>query len=213
MLHSVYYEGRYDRAEVAAVAAKVDPCVRHLHDSPVWDRLGAVPPEAVVLVEAHDCVEWEGSQVYAGPDLAILGEDGSCEIIDWKTGRRREEGAAREQLAGYAWFLQRKLGIAFGDGQWTARAVYLQDGEEEQYVLTRLDLIRAEHRVRESVERMRGYLSDASTNAPLPKEAFPLVHPAFRFRCARCSYFQLCARVMCPTPNASADHADDSKLK
>jgi CRISPR/Cas system-associated exonuclease Cas4 (RecB family) len=126
----------------------------------------------------------------------MLGEDGSCEIVDWKTGRRREEEGAREQLAGYAWFLQRRLGNTFVEGRWTARAVYLRDGEEEQYVITRLDLLRAEHRIRESVERMRGLLSDPSANEPLPREAFPLVHPAFRFRCNRCQYFRLCEREM-----------------
>jgi hypothetical protein len=60
---------------------------------------------------------------------------------------------------------------------------------------------------------MRGYLADAGANAPLPKEAFPLIHPAFRFRCARCSYFQLCAREMRRPPNVDADHADVSLVR
>ncbi|HEU4559057.1 MAG TPA: hypothetical protein VFS20_14450 [Longimicrobium sp.] len=71
MLRAVYYDGRYDRGEVSAVAAKVEPCVRHLHASTLWDRLAAVPPESVVLVEAHDFVEWEGVRVYAGPGAPL----------------------------------------------------------------------------------------------------------------------------------------------
>lgn len=196
MLRSVYYDGRYDRGEVDAVAAKVEACVRHLYASPIWDRLAGLAPDSVVLVEANDSVDWEGTRVYAGPDLAMVGEDGSCEIVDWKTGRRREEEGAREQLAGYAWFLQRSLGHTFKEGRWMARAVYLHEGEEEQYVITRLDLLQAEHRMRESVERMRGLLSDRSANKPRPTEAFPLEHPAFRFRCKRCQYFRLCEGEM-----------------
>jgi hypothetical protein len=193
LLHSVYYRGRYDRAEAAAVATKMEACIRHLDQSPVWDRLGRRPPDAVVLVEAHDCLEWEGLRVYSGPDLVVLGGDG-CDIVDWKTGRRTDEEGAREQLATYGWFMERKLGLGFAEGRWTARAVYLQDGEEQTYVLTRLDLMRAEHRIRESAERMRGYLADVASNQPLPREQFPILHPAYRFRCGRCPYFELCAR-------------------
>ena len=195
MLRSIYYGGRNDRAEIDAVSAKIEPCLRHLHDSALWDRLAALSPASIVLVEAHDALEWEGVRIFAGPDVAVV-EDGCCEIVDWKSGRRREEEEAREQLAGYAWFLTRKLGLEFVNGGWTARAVYLHDGEEETYVITRLDLLRAEHRIRESVEQMRGFLADAPTNTPLAVSAFPLLHPAFRFRCARCSYLQLCEREM-----------------
>lgn len=203
MLHSVFYDGRYDRGEVEAVAAKIDSCVRHLHTSPVWERLATLPPEAV-RVETNDSVDWDGVRVYAAPDLAVLGEDDSCEIVDWKTGRRREEEEAREQLAGYAWFLQHRLGRTFREGCWTARAVYLQDGEEEQYVITRLDLLQAEHRIRESVERMRGLLTDPTANQPLPREVFSLVHPAFRFRCKRCQYFGICQTEMAlPRPGGA----------
>lgn len=197
MLRAVYYGGQHDRREIDAAASKVETCLRHLHDSPLWDRLAALSPESVVLVEAHDSIEWEGVRVFAGPDVALV-ENGGCEVevVDWKTGRRREEEDAREQLAGYAWFLQRQRGLAFVEGRWTARAVYLHDGDEETYVITRLDLLRAEHRVRESVERMRSYLADRTTNSPLPVAAFPLLHPAFRFRCACCPYFALCEREM-----------------
>ena len=207
LLHSVYYHGRYDRAEAAAVATKMEACIRHLDQSPVWDRLERLPPEAVVLVEAHDCLEWEGLRVYSGPDLVILGDDGSCDIVDWKTGRRTGDEGAREQLATYGWFLERKLRLGFVEGRWTARAVYLQDGAEEAYVLTRLDLMRAEHRIRESAERMRGYLADVATNQPLPREQFPLLHPAYRFRCGRCPYFELCAREENFAPSANVPSA------
>jgi CRISPR/Cas system-associated exonuclease Cas4 (RecB family) len=192
MLHSVFYAGRFDREEVEAVRAKLEPCIEHLLGSTVWAAAGALPAGGVEVVDLLDAVELRGLTVYAAPDLVLSGSEHSCTIIDWKTGRRGADDGVQAQLALYAWYVQRRLGLTFREGAWTGKAIYLQEGEEEQITFTQLDLIRAEHRILESAEAMRRYLRDQAAGRPLERQAFPLVAPAFRFRCRRCRFFKLC---------------------
>ena len=193
MLHSVFYRGEFDEGEVEAVRAKIAVCARNLCESPIWKDISVLPPDCILSVDARDSVEIDGLSIYAAPDLVTRSPDGSCTLVDWKSGHRRHDDGALEQLALYAWFVERKLKIPFVESGWIGRAVYLQTGEEERHNLTRLDLMRAEHRIRESTEVMRRLLVEPEVNRPQPVEAFELVHPAFRFACGRCPFHRFCA--------------------
>ncbi|MBB4637504.1 PD-(D/E)XK nuclease family protein [Longimicrobium terrae] len=191
LLQSVYYTGTFDPREVAAVRSKLKPCVRNLLASPVWEAARMLPPEGLIVVDSLSTAELDGTPVYAAPDLVMAGPGGECTFVDWKSGKRGDPDV-HAQIATYAWFAQRRLGLVFGEGRWSGRAVYLAESDEEGFTITRLDLMRAEHRIRESVEGMRQCLSDPQANLPKSRSSFPLALPAFRHRCRGCRYFQLC---------------------
>jgi len=189
MLHSMWYRDGFDEIEVRAVRAKVDRCLYHLSESHLWRELPWYAPEEIVVIDKLDTVTVDGVTLYAAPDLVVTA-GGEVEITDWKTGK--DDDLVRAQIALYAFYTSRKLGIPFDGERWRGRVVWLYDGADEAYALTPRDLVQAEERMRSSVEYMRGYLEDAEENRPKPLSAFPLIHRALRNQCPFCNYLALC---------------------
>lgn len=190
MLHSVYYRGSWDIGEVAKVKEKVDRCLASLRSCSLWEELRGADPAGIVLIDQLEAVNVGGIWVYAAPDLVVRIEE-DVTVVDWKTGAEGDEEVT-EQLALYALVVIKRFRWRFDDHQWFGRIIRLNEGQEQAVDLTRLHLMRASHRIRESVELMRAYLEDFAENRPRPAEAFPLVHPAFRAQCCRCNFFELC---------------------
>lgn len=192
MLHSMYYHGSWDMREVASVRTKLDVCLQHLTRCDIWDELKTVPPHGIVLLESIESVDVSGVLVYAAPDLVLLIGD-HVVIIDWKTGAAVDEDDVRLQLATYALTVQRRYGWSFEDRCWVGRVINLYDGSDETFELSRLEVMRAAHRVEESVEEMHGFLEEVTENKPRDVQRFPQIHPAFRStHCHRCSFYELC---------------------
>jgi hypothetical protein len=191
MLHSRYYRGTWDLAEVESVKNKMDRCLASLVACPLWAELRTIDPDGIVLIDNLEAVEVGRVRVYAAPDLVIRA-GAQVTVVDWKTGAEIDEDEVATQLAVYALVVIRRFGWRFDDHVWSGRVVSLNDGRDHLVSLTRIDLMRASHRIKESVEVMRGYLEDFEQNRPKPVTAFPMLHPAFRSRCLSCPFHEIC---------------------
>lgn len=194
MLDSMYYKGTWDLSEIDVVRSKLDRCLVSLAATRVWHELEAIGAGGILLIDALEAVEIGRVRVYAAPDLVVIDDD-RVVVLDWKTGAEVDEERVEMQLAIYALVAMKRFGWRFHDFQWSGRIISLYDGRDETIRLTRLDLMRASHRIRESVEEMRGYVADCAENRPRPIEAFPMAHPAFRFQCSTCPFREICIKV------------------
>lgn len=110
-------------------------------------------------------------------------------IVDWKTG---DETEAELQLALYALYCRKALGIPFRQGEWFGRIVNLATGEDTTGEIGRAHLQDAADRIADSVRAMHSLLTSVERNQPKPREAFPLVAPARDSICSTCPFFALC---------------------
>ena len=189
MVHSIYYRERWDEGEVEMVRDKVERCLGNLAASGIWAELAGYAPEEIVVVDKLDTVTVDGVTLYAAPDL-VLHSGEQVTVLDWKTGTGEE--VVLPQLSLYAFYVERKLGLRFKPGCWMGRVVRLYEGTDESLEIRRTDLIKAEGRMRTSIDAMRGYLEDPEKNRPMPRDAFPLAHRALRWRCPYCPFFEMC---------------------
>jgi CRISPR/Cas system-associated exonuclease Cas4 (RecB family) len=200
MLLDAYYGRRVPDHVVARVRDKMEKCVKHLVECPIWEELRACGPGRVIVADTrmkfeHVCADGTEVPVYAAPDLVFLpaGKSAdlpSCVVVDWKTGAGEEDG--RAQLAVYAMYVREILGVEFPGRGWEERVYALLTGEVRSYALSPADLRSASERINESVGFMRALTADPDRNIPRPMEDFPLTHPRNRHACQRCPYFELC---------------------
>lgn len=130
----------------------------------------------------------EGIRVFAIPDFVFIDEQGVVNVVDWKTGRPREEQDAA--LAGYALYLESRFGIRAA----TVRAtlVFLTEGFEREVLIDdgALSDLRAE--LRRSAGLMREMLADPGGNVPREQAAFPMTEDLRT--CSRCAFRRMCGR-------------------
>lgn len=189
MLREVWYSGRRDGSSLVHAAAKARTCLRQLADAAIWADLEACRPAWIAVADTPEAFVHAGWPVYAGPDLVYRPGGRRVVIVDWKTG---DDTDAELQIPTYALYCRKALGLRFRDGEWFGRVVNLASGEDSMREITRLDLLRAAERIRDSVAAMHTLVADPETNAPLPREAFPLAAVADRRACASCPFYALC---------------------
>jgi hypothetical protein len=189
MLRDAWYTGRQESAGLVAAVAKARVCLRVLSEAAVWDEIEACRPEWIAVADSPEAFVHEGWPVYAGPDAVYRPGGRYVVILDWKTG---DETDAELQIALYALYCRKALGMRFRDGEWFGRVVNLATGSDTVSEISRVDLLRAADRIRDSVGAMHALLANAQTNEPRPKEDFPLAPRQQRDRCSRCEFFALC---------------------
>jgi len=199
MLHEAWYRGRQDGAAVARAVAKARLCLRTLLDAGVWTEIEACPPESLTVVDSPEAFVHGGWAVYAGPDVVYRPGGRQVVILDWKTG---DETDAEMQIAVYALYCRKALGLRFRDGEWFGRVVNLASGEDRTIEITRLDLLGAAERIHASVGAMHALLQDPERNEPRAREMFPVVPPERRFACRECAFFALCEEELAGAPVA-----------
>jgi hypothetical protein len=189
MLVEAYYGLPLSNDYLARVRAKMDACLTHLYAWPGWSELRGLGSDDVLLYEPTDPIEYQGTRLYAAPDLVYRTGSAMWEIIDWKTG---DCTGAEDQLAVYGIYLRERLGCLATEGTLRGRVVRLDEPDERVVELTTDVLERGARRIRDSIWQMRGYLVglDEERNEPLPRERFPLPHDDGA--CRWCPYFELC---------------------
>lgn len=183
---------RWRRVSVAPCLAGAVParvCLRTLERAAVWEDLAECRPEWVTAPDGPEAFVHEGWPVYAGPDLVYRPDGRRVVILDWKTG---DDSDAELQIPLYALYCRTVLGMPFRDEDWFGRVVNLSTGEDRSQEITRIDLMRAAERVRQSVGAMHALLADADANVPLPMDSFPVLEPERRRSCQYCPFLALC---------------------
>ncbi len=197
MLHDAWYAGRQDSGALVDALAKARRCIRALGDSPVWAELESCRPEWIAAADAPEAFVHEGWPVFAGPDLVYRPAGRRVVILDWKTG---DDADAELQIPTYALYCRKVLGLRFRDGEWFGRVVNLATGADDTREITRLDLLHAVDRIRDSVGAMHALLADVDRNVPQSREAFPLVSEDRRQRCRFCPFYAMCERELAGAP-------------
>lgn len=194
MLREAWIGGRQETGALPRALARARRCLRALVEAPVWSELEACAADEILVVDRPEAFVHEGWAVYAGPDL-VYRRGGEVVILDWKTGAETD---VELQLALYALYCRKVLGLPFREGHWWGRVVNLSTGGDTTRPITRADLLGAAERIRDSVHAMQALLADAEENAPLPRESFPLLPEGRRQVCAGCSFFPLCRAELEP---------------
>jgi hypothetical protein len=189
MLRDAWYSGRAEASGLAPALTKARVCLRTLERAAVWEELAECRPEWVTAPDGPEAFVHEGWPVYAGPDLVYRPDGRRVVILDWKTG---DDSDAELQIPLYALYCRTVLGMPFRDEEWFGRVVNLSTGEDTSQEITRIDLMRAAERVRQSVGAMHALLADADANVPLPMDGFPVLEPERRRSCQYCPFLALC---------------------
>jgi hypothetical protein len=188
MLQDAWYSGRGE-AGLAPALAKARTCLRNLESAALWEELEQCRPEWVVAPDGPEAFVHEGWPVYAGPDLVYRPDGRRVVILDWKTG---DASDAALQIPLYALYCRTVLGIPFRDEEWFGRVINLSTGADTGQEITRIDLMRAAERVRQSVGAMHALLADVDCNEPRAMADFPVVEPERRRMCQYCPFLALC---------------------
>jgi hypothetical protein len=189
MLQDAWYSGRNEGAALASALTKARLCLRNLERAELWEELEQCRPEWVIAPEGPEAFVHEGWPVYAGPDLVYRPDGTRVVILDWKTG---DASDAELQIPLYALYCRTVLGIPFREGEWFGRVINLATGADTGQEITKVDLMQAAERVRQSVSTMHTLLADVDTNQPREIEAFPVAEPERRRSCQYCPLFSLC---------------------
>lgn len=189
MLRDAWYAGRADGSGLAPALTKARACLRALQGSVVWDELARCQPEWITVPDGPEAFVHEGWPIYAAPDLVYRPDGRRVVILDWKTG---DDSDVELQIPLYALYCRTVLGLPFRDDEWFGRVVNLATGEDRTNEITRIDVLGAAQRVRDSVGVMHSLLIAPDTNEPRPIEEFPILGPERRRSCQYCSFLALC---------------------
>jgi CRISPR/Cas system-associated exonuclease Cas4 (RecB family) len=189
----VYY-GQRTEIGVEEVATRVRDAVASLIGSGrfAWlteqaSRQGA---PWVVDPEGYGETRVDGLKAYCKVDF-LIPADGFLYILDWKTGREREEKHST-QIRGYAAWASYHFDTPIN--KIVAVLAYpLPEYKESSVTLNEYDMQDFAGLVRGQTHEMQAMCSDIEQNVPLPKSRFPLT--TIPSLCAYCNYRELCGRA------------------
>ena len=150
----------------------------------------ASPEGWLVDPEGYGETRVDGLKAYCKVDFLIPAQ-GRIHILDWKTGRRREERHA-VQMRGYAAWAAHEYTVPLAQVV-PVIAYLLPSYEEVTTALNEYDMQDFATMVREQTKEMYALCSDVEQNVPLPKERFPLTQ--LWSLCSYCNYRELCGRA------------------
>jgi hypothetical protein len=192
-----YAEIHYgERAEVTAedIASPARQAIASMTSSPRFSWLveQASHPagEWVVDTEGYGETRVDGLKAYCKVDF-LVPADGRLHILDWKTGKEREERHA-VQLRGYAAWASHRFGVP-AEKIVPVVAYLLPEYREVSVELNQYDMQDFATLVRTQTHEMYALCSDVERNVPFPKDRFALT--SIESLCSYCNYRELCGRV------------------
>jgi hypothetical protein len=188
----VHY-GQMLEVSVAEIASRVCDALRSLIRS---DRFGWLAKQASLQTQpwvidpegyGETCVD--GLKAYCKVDFLIPADE-RLYILDWKTGREREDKHAL-QVRGYAAWASYHFGTAF-DAVVPIVAYLLPQYHETSVKLNEYDMQDFATLVRDQTREMYDMCSEEEQNVPLPKDRF--AQTRIESLCVYCNYRELCGR-------------------
>ncbi len=179
-------------------------CIENLFECSILDRIGGSDP-ASWTIEDLDHAEFsqsfmlDGVKIFAKTDFMYRGNDGTFNIIDWKTNRRTGSGSAgraRVQLGIYAFHAREMLGQSLE----TIRLYevnLLQGGRIIEHAADEEALEAASDHIRSGIDKLSSRLvdRDMGRNEPLSPAHFPTVENK---RCRTCNFYRICKEPHSP---------------
>lgn len=192
-----YGEDRVDESTDAArtygtrYVERITDGVRSFFGAPELAEVRAADPASYLACEELGTIELFGTKVFAIPDFAYRGEDGTVWIYDWKTGSPREQDLF--QLAMYVHYAQQTWDV--DPDQVRCVDAYLPRGEFVEKRFDAGERAAALARAEQSLEAMREVHFDADRGMGDP-ERFPMVpsDSSEARQCSTCGFRRLCDR-------------------
>lgn len=168
----------------------IEGSLRAFYASPTFERIRRIPSDRWLTVDELDSWTFEGTKIWVAIDFAYVDDDGTYQILDWKTGRERE--VDHGQIGIYASYARQKWGVE--PERLAGGLVYLSTpaGDRVDVEADRDSLEACQAAMRESIAAMRARLVDPSTNSA-HQDQFPQLLD--RSRCARCQFRRPCGRM------------------
>ena len=181
----------------ARFVERIRNCLHHFFSMPELAAVREASPEELIFVEdpspegGFESFEYEGTKVFASPDLVYRDETGVAHIYDWKTGS--PSGADEFQLLTYAIQAREIWGLA--PEKVRAFDVYLDLGQVHEWEISPASIAGAEKTIRESIEAMRvlHFDADEGVGDPANFPRIPLEDPRSRI-CVSCRFRRICGR-------------------
>lgn len=180
------YEHAVSRDEWQRMRDHVETCLQHFFALDSVQALRSMPRWRWLAVEDRGHFDVPGARIVVRPDLAWRAEDGSVQVVDWKTGATRGPAEAL-QLGVYGLYAERAWGL--GGKAFFATAVHLADNSVSREAVERDSLRSIEAEILGSVATMR------DLQALGPQRALDH-HPMTddRSHCTRCPFRRVCGR-------------------
>jgi hypothetical protein len=189
VLFSVYYGRPVEAETIERIRGKAESCLRHLHESAVWDDVANCPRESVWIFDGPVSFMVDQIPVWAAPDLVYQLPGMRPVILDWKTGSVKIQ-QAYEQLGVYGCFAESALGLPAAPEGYEGQIAELATGECWSIDLNASDLRATEDRIRARSIEMESFEEPDQPGVAKPLDAFQLVQS--RTRCLTCNYLELC---------------------
>lgn len=151
--------------------------------------------ENIDLAEFAQVFDFEGAKVFAKTDFMYRGNDGSFNIVDWKTfsgksGVRDKEGKARVQLGVYGYYAVSILGEPLERIR-LLEVNLLDGGATVEYSISDDDLEEFYRHIRGGIDKLSSVLikGDIARNEAGPPDLFPKIDNGL---CRYCNFYRIC---------------------
>ena len=173
---------------------KAELCLRNFFGSDAFQEIKiAKESNSILYLDEGDIkkmlFQMDGLPIYAIPDLCYKKQDGSYTIIDWKTGKSKEEELTM-QLKLYALRLQYVDKIDLAKNEVNAYVFYLPENEMKGRNVLQEDIESIGEYARSSFSRMREMLTDIENNVPMEESCFPKTEHVNK--CTSCVFHEMC---------------------
>ena len=153
--------------------------------------------ENIDLAEFAQVFDFEGAKVFAKTDFIFTGNDGTFNIIDWKTFRKKdddpaedENGKAGVQLGVYGYYAANVLGKPIEKVR-LYEVNLLGTGNHIEHALDRANIDTFRTHIHDGISNLSSLLvdRDIGKNLPLPPRHFP---KNMRDSCRFCNFYRIC---------------------
>jgi hypothetical protein len=151
--------------------------------------------ENIDMAEFAQVFDFEGARVFAKTDFMFRGNDGSFNIVDWKTfsdksGGNEKDGKARVQLGVYGYYAASILGEPLERIR-LLEVNLLDEGATVEYSISNENLEEFYSHIRGGIDKLSSVLvnGDIARNEAGPPDLFPKVDNGL---CRYCNFYRIC---------------------
>jgi len=176
--------------------------IKSLLKSPILEKISKTDSfkwviEDIDFSEFAQSFQFEETTIFLKTDLMFSSNDGTFNIVDWKTFSskhsftdKEKSGRAGDQLGIYGYYAATILGKPI-DNINMYEVNLLDEAREEIYTINEESVVKAVERIKKGIEKLASIIVDNDTyiNNPLAYQYFP---PNRGYRCKSCNFRMIC---------------------